>query len=457
MRSKKKEKRVRFLWLLIFLLLGSIALGFTSTKLFAPKNHIIYLTANGFSPESITVRKGDSITWVNSDIRYHWPASNHHPTHKEYPTDKKGCLGSYLDACRGLKKGETYTFIFDKVGVFGMHDHLSPGDTLSVRVRKKSVHFLGSEVESERGNVVDTKNLPAAKEFRSLNYEKKHLLMKGLAKDDPAMAWNYLKKVAMKNGEVVDNVHEFAHLIGHGIYNKFGFKGITKCSIEFAYGCYHGVTEQMLLKEGKSAIPRIEKECIKFYSPTSKKPNDPGCIHGIGHGLLTWNNLELDTSLKDCDKIGISYRSYCWDGVFMEYSTSGVYSFDSSNSWQLCLSVENVYREKCASYLVTIFSKSAQFDVNKFAQMCMEAPSKHLGEACASKIGNKIAQINRGDKDKILNGCNEIELQEAATYCLMGAVREVAFQKYQNWDTVIPELCGKVPIESEASCYNYEN
>jgi plastocyanin len=76
-------------------------------------------TDSGYSPASITIKVGDSVTFKNqssSDVR---TASNPHPIH----TGLKG-----FDAGRGYAPGEDYTFTFTKVGTFGYHNHLNPSD-----------------------------------------------------------------------------------------------------------------------------------------------------------------------------------------------------------------------------------------------------------------------------------------------------------------------------------------
>jgi hypothetical protein len=78
----------------------------------------IEIDLNGhFSPSNIQVKKGAKVTWTNNSEKSVWPASDIHPTHQLYPG---------FDALRGLKPGETYSFTFEKVGIWPYHDHLNP-------------------------------------------------------------------------------------------------------------------------------------------------------------------------------------------------------------------------------------------------------------------------------------------------------------------------------------------
>ena len=95
--------------------------------------HQITITADGFSPKTITVKAGDTVTFFNEDSNQHWPASAMHPTHNVYP-ESGGCIGSKFDACKGLAQGESFSFTFNKKGSWKYHDHLSVTSTGTVVV-----------------------------------------------------------------------------------------------------------------------------------------------------------------------------------------------------------------------------------------------------------------------------------------------------------------------------------
>ena len=78
-----------------------------------------------FTPDPITVTKGTKVCWKNDDTINRWPASNIHPTHEIYPE---------FDPKRQLLPGETWCFVFSKVGIWRYHDHVSPdlGGTVNV-------------------------------------------------------------------------------------------------------------------------------------------------------------------------------------------------------------------------------------------------------------------------------------------------------------------------------------
>jgi len=92
----------------------------------ANENVVIYTNA-GYSPTTLRIKKGDTITFKNQSSQSMWTASDIHPTHREYPTTS-GCLGSTFDACKGVQPNESWSFKFDIAGAWKYHNHLSPGD-----------------------------------------------------------------------------------------------------------------------------------------------------------------------------------------------------------------------------------------------------------------------------------------------------------------------------------------
>lgn len=77
----------------------------------------IKYTDEGFEPQSVTVKVGSTVTFVNESDLDMWVASALHPTHLELPG---------FDQLKGEPKGSTYSFTFEKKGTWKFHDHLTP-------------------------------------------------------------------------------------------------------------------------------------------------------------------------------------------------------------------------------------------------------------------------------------------------------------------------------------------
>lgn len=112
--------------LIVSILIVSGCVGQTSgTPDKAPTTATIEMSESGFSPSTVTIAQGGTITFRNVGSEAHWPASAVHPVHNQYP-EGGGCIGSAFDACEGIAPGGEWFFKFDRVGVWGYHDHLNP-------------------------------------------------------------------------------------------------------------------------------------------------------------------------------------------------------------------------------------------------------------------------------------------------------------------------------------------
>lgn len=77
----------------------------------------VSITSSGFSPSVINIKKGMTVVFTNNDSSPHWPASNPHPMHTDFPA---------FNSKPGIPPGGTYSFTTDAVVSFGFHDHLYP-------------------------------------------------------------------------------------------------------------------------------------------------------------------------------------------------------------------------------------------------------------------------------------------------------------------------------------------
>lgn len=86
---------------------------------------VVTYTDSGFSPKTITIKKGDSITFVNQSSGDMWVASNPHPVHTDYPA---------FDEKASVQKGGSWSFTFGQAGTWGYHNHKNPSSSGTVVV-----------------------------------------------------------------------------------------------------------------------------------------------------------------------------------------------------------------------------------------------------------------------------------------------------------------------------------
>lgn len=86
---------------------------------------IDYTIENGFTPDDITIKIGDTVKFVNKSTAEMWVASAMHPDHIVYDgtTLAQHCpdtAGVAFDQCQ---VGAEYSFTFTKAGTWGYHNH----------------------------------------------------------------------------------------------------------------------------------------------------------------------------------------------------------------------------------------------------------------------------------------------------------------------------------------------
>lgn len=112
--------------ILVFLLILLIALAvlfFMPRQDTLPKpelpegTHRIVLAENGFVPDTLVIKKGETVVFSTDQDGLFWPASNLHPSHLEYED---------FDPKMPIKAGSEWSFAFEQTGVWEYHDHLAP-------------------------------------------------------------------------------------------------------------------------------------------------------------------------------------------------------------------------------------------------------------------------------------------------------------------------------------------
>ncbi len=88
-------------------------------------------STNGFSPSPVTIKKGGTVTFVDSNpARDMWVASAQHPTHTAYSgtTLAEHCDDATDTSFDQCKAGSSYSFTFTKAGTWNYHNHLNSSD-----------------------------------------------------------------------------------------------------------------------------------------------------------------------------------------------------------------------------------------------------------------------------------------------------------------------------------------
>ena len=100
---------------------------------------VVNYSDSGYSPATVTVKKGDTVVFDNKGSKMMWTASAMHPIHKVYPGSDIIKCGTSLqvgifDACRGYGPGELWEFKFNEQGTWKYHNHMQATHTGTIVV-----------------------------------------------------------------------------------------------------------------------------------------------------------------------------------------------------------------------------------------------------------------------------------------------------------------------------------
>lgn len=281
--------------------------------------HRIERSREGFLPEELTIRAGDTVVFASRTGTPFWPASNTHPLHTIYPA---------FDPKRPLGPEETWKFTFDRPGAWRYHDHLEPA-------------LGGVIVVLEEGGVAE-RSLPNCDAREKLMRPEREqcydeLITASLKKGGVAAAFATLKGLYQSDSEfVTTGCHQQMHKIGDRVYPEYARhirKGefsrlvLPPESTYCGYGFYHGILEHTFRD-----YPDIElgKQLCEYLTETLADDIPRirlNCFHGLGHASVFepadgkgWGNGHklVSHALAVCDNISerATERRECLEGAF---------------------------------------------------------------------------------------------------------------------------------------------
>lgn len=220
------------------------------------------------------------------------------------------------------------------------------------------------------------------------------------------------------------DAHALAHTIGEILYEREGVSGISLCTGDFGFGCYHGFAGAALMHDGLPVVKQLDAAC-------THATNYLGCSHGIGHGILVYlgvNDLvkALDACPSPDDRIG-----GCWGGVFMEYNANTMgdqvaRAYTDAHMYAPCTSVPARYRDACfyeiSSWWTGTMSHE-ESDLKKYSivgERCAKADSAYR-DMCYRGVGNAIGPASSYDPVVMKQWCDAMP-KEGRYTCLHEAL-----------------------------------
>ena len=475
---------------------------------------IIHMSDKGFEPEEVIINPGTKVIFENISSQPRWPASNLHPTHRLYPNSGIEKCGTpeetkIFDACRPIPPGKTFEFIFNYIGEWRYHDHLFPQMKGKIIVKEQDIKNYNRPTTERQVYLIDKINIPVGEKnlgivnlifqkildfiknlfsslFNNLNLKSFKSEQEFLNQDIFAITKNekslyyWMKKVGPKkmiekltkdsNGGRNLDCHQEAHLIGRAAYKIYGIdlafqQGDAACHSGF----YHGAIEEFIRENGTDNLSqKIAKLCEKFSTQFGKFE----CLHGLGHGIMAFEDYDLIKALDACDKLGTDYeRGSCYGGVFMENIVTGqglgavpghYTEWLSKEDPQFPCNVDfvknNLSRQlQCwqmqTSWMLNLFN----YDFKRVVSECLKAPENMI-PVCFVSLGRDIAGFTLRDPLKIIKICDLVQDDNYYSQCIIGAVNVIVDFWGADVNGKATELCKLITKKSaKRTCYETLN
>ena len=384
-------------------------------SLFAEEGeYVVVLKEDGFHPDDISIKKGDTVTFISETGKPFWPASDLHPSHSIY---------SAFDPKTLVYPETPWSFQFDEVGEWKYHDHINPMYGGIIRVTGEDPH------ENVVNAYEDCSLLSGSQKIQCFDAQ----LEKRLKEGGMESAFEYFLTIYHADPEVPSVCHGWAHRLGEVEYDlyKEGKEVTLRPEATFcSYGYFHGFINAMVedTQTVESALAFCNEAVAENGAELSGMRNN--CIHGIGHSVSTllledpanWGSIEkiTNTGFATCDDLyaeGIDL-SICYDGMFHELHLSILndqYGFnsreyiDSGDMFYYCNDLDDRYKGSCYYDFITLWPYF--FDTDKKAAM------EYVLSAMHSPEHNGVRPFHTFGRSFIEKDIATGEYQESAEAC----------------------------------------
>ncbi len=311
-----KSFLMKYLIPALFLLAGATLCIFIFVTFFVHHTHTVTLKAGGFSPNSLVISTGDTVVFRTENNVPFWPASDEHPSHLSFPD---------FDPKKPVEQDASWSFTFEKPGVYGFHDHISPQYTGTITVSSDSSSQDSTGTTSFE-KCLGMKDV-ALKTSCWIDFLQEEMYREGLQK-----AFEMFTLIYRSDPDFVAvGCHGAVHTLGEAAYDLYrnGDKvEFSESTTVCGYGFYHGFLGKLLHE--KPDMEDAVKFCESLRDSASGSRGSAifsTCFHGIGHGMVEesplpeyyWGNAAalMDPALKACSTLPEAFQQReCADGAF---------------------------------------------------------------------------------------------------------------------------------------------
>jgi len=270
--------------------------------------------------------------------------------------------------------------------------------------------------------------------------------------------------------DAVDDCHFISHAIGHAAFeeNPKVHENLFGVDSEMCRGgFYHGIISSYFLdirESGKPFPSSFEAICDDFINTSSYDR----CLHGLGHGLVTYYPNKLETTIDLCDQLPFYQNNLCLGGVMMQHSDEKLTRYGISEEIMSSVCQKSQLNshdyEKCNLILGATLAFHTNHNLEEGSKFCEMIDDKEGKEFCISGLDQEIkkaeyysaspfqeVQLNKlqpkwikpGDKKfvvefrslAIISGFSYVE----ETKTMQFSFNKPAIIKIYTWSELLPE------------------
>lgn len=249
-------------------------------------------------------------------------------------------------------------------------------------------------------------------------------------------------------------------------YDIFNYVSVSDC----AYGFAHGTLEGLASKNGYQISVASATEMCRKISLVTQVGLDGGCIHAVGHIILSSYcdpNLprSIAKAVKECST-SKDQPFYCYGGIFMEsfirdslHTHCGVPYAQWQNNPQftaqqdkICEAYAGDQANACWQQQSFIYVSLAQRNPEKFYKLCQRATTHEGVVSCYTHQVGLLARYEKLEgKYTFENLCAMFEKAEKSR-CISKLVSSLLYTS-SNYINIANRYCKSLTAQDQENCY----
>jgi plastocyanin len=410
---------------------------------------LVVLGKDGFTPASVRVPVGATVTFQTDRGRYFWPASDTHPSHAIYPA---------FDPGRPINPNDTWSFTFDAAGRWTFHDHISPyfagvievvGESSQESPKTSIRSYLDQGISFLRNFIAQNTAMLNLSTCRKPELDRSHriecwerVVVSLVQRRGVKAALAFVSREKDRNTAFAADCHIYVHRVGEEYYWKYIGDKRIEVSDAFdicEYGFFHGFMQEFT-SHGQQIV-EAKLYCDRLLEHVRKKDTvstlSLQCYHGIGHGLAylyapeMWGDNEeiMRRGVADCRELFIEPR-FCISGVYggMAAMHWGMHGFtlvmDKNDPFALCKNQKKPERLDCYDQLVPALFSEMGLNLQKAGRFIEAIEDEEMAGFLMHHLGSMPSYTlvpNTKDFSSIVVDCRTFR-QSLHMQCLGGFV-----------------------------------